>query len=187
MQIPRLLMHATYGKIGLNTENAQLEIRQQPAEQNILQPKAELSIHTVPGKLDIDQSQAFAEAHLKSIYALIDDYAARGKQEAMEGIARRAEQGDALMRIENGGHPIAEQARENSTPPPAQFSIGWMPKSPFSVKFHYQPAKVNIQWNVRQPQIEVRTHSPEYTYKPGRVDMNMKQWPSLDIQVAGGR
>lgn len=184
MEIPKLMMRATYGKIGLKTQNAQLAIRQPFAEQNIRQSKAELSIHTVPGKLDIDQSQAFAEAHLKSIYALIDDYANRGRGAVMAGIARRAEQGDELMKIENGGRPIAEQARVNSEGPPPQFNIGWMPKSPFSVMFHYQPGNVDIRWEVHHPEINVQTHSPEYTYTPGKVDVEMRQWPLLDIQVA---
>jgi hypothetical protein len=178
-------MDTTYGKLGLNITAAKQTIRQEPADMSIQQPDAELNIRAKPGKMDIDQSQAFAEANLKHIFQVIDDYAQKGRQAVYEGIARVTQQGDALMKIENGGSPIAEQARVNSEDPPLEFNIGWMPKSPFSVKFNYQPAQVNINWQTHKPNIEVKINKPEHTYTPGDINGYMRQWPSLTIEVIG--
>lgn len=180
-------MNATYGKIGLRTHNAKHLINQQHAEMTIRQPKAEMFIRTIPGKLDINQSKAFAEANLKSVYQLIEDFSRRGHEAVMKGITRRAQQGDRLMKIENGGHPIAELARINSSDPPLRFNIGWMPRSPFSVKFHYQPADVRIQWQTHRPQIHVTPRPPEFTYVPGSVSGFIRQQANLNIKVVGLR
>lgn len=185
MNIPHLRMDATYGKIGIESRDARLAIHQQRAQQSIRQPKAELTIRTVPGRMNIDQSQAFAEAGLKSVFQLIDEFADRGRQAVLEGVGRRSEQGDQLMKIENKGNPIAEQARVNHAGPPVQFNIGWMPKSPFSVKFDYRPAELHISWDTHQPEIETIPRLPEYTYTPGDVRVYMRQWPSLKIDVVG--
>lgn len=187
MKMAHLRMDATYGKIGLQTQNAKLRMNQQRADMTIRQPKAELSIQTLPGKLDIDQSKAFAEANLKSVYQLIEDFARRGREAVMKGIARRARQGDRLMKIENKGHPIADLGRINSSDPPLRFNIGWMPRSPFSVKFHYQPADVRIQWKIHGPEIHVTPHPTEFTYVPGSVSGFMRQRASLNIDVVGLR
>ncbi|HET7522321.1 MAG TPA: DUF6470 family protein [Bacillales bacterium] len=185
MELPRLRMDATYGKIGLRTQDAKLAIHQQKAKLTIRQPEAKLTIRTTPGKLNIDQSRAFAEAGLKSIFQLIDEFADSGHRKALEGIARRARQGDRLMQIENGGHAIAELGRINSSDPPLRFNIGWMPNSPFSVKFHYRPANVHIQWETHHPQIKAVPRPPQYAYTPGEVKGYMRQWPSLEIDVVG--
>lgn len=162
-----------------------MQIHQQKADLSIRQPKAEMTIRRIPGKLDIDQSEAFAEEHLKSIKQLIADYAKRGRQAVMKGIARRVEDGNRFMRIEDGGHPIAELARLHSSDPPLRFNIGWMPKSAFSVKIHYHPGKLMIHWKTHSPQIHVKTHSPDIGYVPGNVNVYMRQRPSLDIRVVG--
>lgn len=187
MEIPHLRMDATYGKIGLRTKDGKLSIRQRQAEMTIRQPKAEMTIRSVGGKLNIDQSKAFAESGLKSVFQLNEEYVRRGRSAVLEGIARRAREGDRLMKIENSGHPIADIARSNSSDPPLRFNIGWMPKSPFSVKFSYQPVDVRIQWQIHRPQINVRPQSPEFSYAPASVSGFMRQRASLDIEVVGLR
>jgi hypothetical protein len=180
-------MQSTYGKIGIQTRSAKLSIHQQKADLTIRQPKAEMRINRKPGKLDIDQSQAFAEEHLKSVFAWTRENASRGRKAALEGVGRRAAEGDRLMKIENGGRPIADLAEKNSSDPPLAFNIGWMPKSAFSVKFYYQPSKLKIHWQLHDPVINATPNLPQYAYQSGSVIIFMKQRPSLDIQVSGLR
>ncbi|HET7626966.1 MAG TPA: DUF6470 family protein [Bacillales bacterium] len=187
MNTLQLQMQSTFGRIGLQTRVAKLNIRQSPADLRIRQPKAEMRIEHRSGKLDIDQSQAFAEANLKSVFAWGREYAKRGHQAVLEGIARRAAEGDRLMKIENGGNPIAAIAAENSAPPPARINIGWMPKSPFSVKFHYSPAELNIHWQTFGAEIQAKPHPPEFSFVRGDVNVYMRVWPSLTIDVSGSR
>ncbi|UZJ81015.1 DUF6470 family protein [Fictibacillus sp. KU28468] len=184
MSVPQLRMESTKGQIGITTIQPVQEIEQQPADLEIQQPKADLSIETTPGKLTIDQSQARADMDLKSIGRRIEEFAQKGYSDWLDGLARMAQQGDELMKIENGGQPIAEQAKENGESPMFEFNIGFVP-SANSVRTNYEPTKVNIDWQVNKPVIEARINKPRHSYKPGEVHISMKQWPSLMIDVTG--
>ncbi|MDM5340067.1 DUF6470 family protein [Fictibacillus enclensis] len=183
MAIPQLTMQSTKAQISITTTLPVQEIQQRPADLSIQQPKADLRIETTPGKLTIDQSQAWADMDLKPISKRIEEFAQNGYNDWLEGLARMAEQGDQLMRIEDGGLPIADQAKENSEDPMLEFNIGFVP-SPFSVKTNYEPAKVNINWQVNKPVIEATINRPQHSYKPGEVHTELKQYPTLTIQVA---
>lgn len=185
MDFPRIQIDQTFGKIGLHHRPARILIEQRPAKLEIRQPKAKLLLRTTGGKLDIDQSQAFAEANLKHVFQLTAEYAALGRKAVLEGIARRAREGDRLMQIEKGGHPIADLARKGAYPPAKQLQIGWMPHSPFSVRFHYEPVRVDIFAFPREPQVNVQTYQPHIKYVPGKIRGWMRQWPTLEITVRG--
>ncbi|KSU83100.1 hypothetical protein GA0061096_2302 [Fictibacillus enclensis] len=182
MAIPQVSMQSTKGQISISTTPPVQEIQQRPADLSIQQPKADLRIETTPGKLTIDQSQAWADMDLKPISKRIEEFAQQGYSDWLEGLARMAEQGDLLMRIENGGMPIADQAMENSEDPKLEFNIGFVP-SPFSVKTNYERAKVNIGWQVNKPVIEAAINRPQHSYKPGEVHTELKQYPTLTIEV----
>jgi hypothetical protein len=183
--IPHLQMNSVQGRIGIQSSRAQIEIHSNHAEQSIQQPKAELHIDRTPSKLSIDQTQAWNNLNLKSVFVRIRDAATAGHQAAMEGIARRAEQGDELMKIENGGNPIVSQAVENSEHH-GSYDTGSVP--PFeAVKIHYQPSRVNIQWQTHAPIISAKQNHPTINYQPGQVNIYMDQYPSLSIKVVGGQ
>lgn len=84
------------------------------------------------------------------------------------------------MRIEDGGNPLAEQAKENSEDPIYDFNIGWIP-SLFSVKTNFEPAKVHIDVKVQQPIIRAKINKPMIHYTPGKVTMDLGQRNSLKI------
>ncbi len=62
------------------------------------------------------------------------------------------------MHIERGGNAIAAHAKENGKLPQKQFNIGWIP-SPFSVKMHYEQAKVQFDVQTQKPIIDVQVRS----------------------------
>ncbi|MFC7373029.1 DUF6470 family protein [Fictibacillus iocasae] len=184
MNVPQLRIQTTNAQLDLNIQKPTQEIEQRPADLSIQQPKAELQIETIPGKLSIDQTKAREDMDLKSIARRIEEFAQNGYSDWLSGIARMAQQGDALMMIEHGGHPIADQAKENSESPMYDFNIGFVP-SAGSVKIDYQPAKVNIDIKDNKPVIEVCVNKPKHNYTPGVVHGEMKQWPSINIEVIG--
>src|SRR5690625_3509303 len=101
MQLPQLNMQSQPALINIMTMKAKQEIQQPHAELSIEQPKADLSISTSPGKLTIDQMQAWEETNLMSTLRHTEISAQEGYQALMEGMARRARQGSDLMKIEN--------------------------------------------------------------------------------------
>ena len=84
------------------------------------------------------------------------------------------------MHIERGGNVTAAHAKENSERPPKQFNVGWIP-TPFSVKMHYEQAKLQIDVTAQKPIIDVQVRQPILDYTPGSVTVNVSRKNSLKI------
>ena len=180
VNIPQIRMESNFIRLGLNIQKPVQEIQQPKAIQTIQQPKAKLEIETTPGKLTIDQTKAREDVDLKSARRRIEEAAQSGYQDWLNGLERRASQGRELMEIENGGNPLAYQAKLNSEGPEKQFNIGWVP-SHFSVKINYEPAKLYIEAQPQKPRIDVEIQKPIHNYTPGKVTTEILEKNSLKI------
>ncbi|MCV9884678.1 DUF6470 family protein [Metabacillus halosaccharovorans] len=180
MQIPQIRLESTTGQIGIKTNQAVNNISQPMADLTIEQPKAELQINTTPSKLTIDQTEARADMDLKSIARRTEEFAQQGKSDLLEGIARRAQQGDQLMKIENPGNPIASLAKTNSQKEMKEFGLAFIP-SYGSVKINYEPSKIEINVKPIKPNINVQVNKPTYDYQPGNVDISLQRRNELKI------
>ncbi|MBD8071397.1 DUF6470 family protein [Bacillus sp. PS06] len=183
MNFPQIRLESQYAKIQLNRTPAALNIEQKQADVSIQQPKPDLHIETTPSRLTIDQTEAWADMDLKSMFRRTREEADKGRSDVMAGIARRAQEGMDLMKIEQGGNPIPQHSKVNSQKPLKEFNIGWIP-SHFSVKTSYEPSKVNIDWKVNKPMIDVQTNKPTIDYTPGKVDVELVQKESLKVDFA---
>lgn len=180
MKLPQIRIQSQPALISHETIHAKQTIQQPKAELDLQQPPAEMTIHRTPSKLTIDQTAAREAVDLKSIRKRIEEFADNGRQELLEGIARRAQQGDELMKIENGGNPLASQAKQNSEKPEKQFNIGFIPPM-FSVKLNYEPTKLDIDWQVNKVINNTKTNKPILDYEAGKVEIGLRQKESLDI------
>ncbi|WP_050616461.1 DUF6470 family protein [Bacillus testis] len=180
MRIPQIRLESQSAMISIQTNDAELELQQPQAELDIQQPKAEMSLERTPARLTIDQTAAWEAMGFKSISRSSKEYATNGKQELMEGMARRTQEGDALMKIENGGNPIQQIAKQNSERTEIQFNIGFIPPIG-SVKLEYEPAKVDIDWQIHKPIVNAKTNKPIGDYRSGNVDIDLRQKNSLTI------
>lgn len=181
MQIPQIRLQSTFAQTQIQTTPARLEMEKSKAELSIEQPQARMEVSHTPSKLTIDQTEAWAQLSFKSIPRLVEDAKHEGYQAWFEGVARVSQEGDELMKIENGGSPIPEQARRNSEPASYEFNIGWIP-SQGSVKIDYKASKIDIDWKVNKPIISSNVTKQEvYQYSPGKVDISLKNHASLKI------
>jgi hypothetical protein len=180
MRLPQIRLESTFAQIALKTIPPVQEIEQPPAELDLQQPPAEITIETTPSKLTIDQTKVWEDMDLKHISRRIEEFAQQGYEDWLEGIARVSRQGDELMRIEDGGNPIAEQAKENGEAPVYEFNIGWVP-SHFSVKTNFEPAKVHIDVKVNKPINNTKVNKPIINYTPGKVTTELAQRNSLKV------
>ncbi|WP_077614003.1 DUF6470 family protein [Caenibacillus caldisaponilyticus] len=185
MDLPHLVMHSVMGRIGIRTQRASLDPTFGHSEMSIRQPKAEMTIQRTQGKVMIDQTEAWHNLDLKSAIVRNREAAEAGREAVLEGIARRAEQGDELMRIEKPGNPIVKQAIENSERH-GTYDTGHVPPA-LAVKINGQPGTLDIRWQTHRPEIEVTTVPPRFDYRPGSVTIYMIQYPALTIDVVGGK
>ncbi|GAE95061.1 hypothetical protein JCM21714_4269 [Gracilibacillus boraciitolerans JCM 21714] len=181
MQLPQIRIQQQNARIGIQTKNAQLSLEAGPAKQEIKQPKADLQIHTTKGKLTIDQSKALADVGIIPTGESIRKMANEAMQTAMEGSKKRRRQGDMLMKIENGGNPLAIIAKQNGQRSEKQFNIGWIPSGD-AVKFDYQPAEVNIVAKANKPIIHTQPTENQFNYqRGGGIDVYLQQENSINI------
>lgn len=180
MQVPQIRIQSQQALISINQPRADVQIQQPKATQHIEQPHAIVEMRTTPSKLTIDQTQAWHDMDLKSAKVRIEEAAQKGKQKVLEGIARRANQGEQLMKIEQGGNPIASQAVQNGHRKEKQFNIGWIP-SHFAVKTDYQPSEVEINITPQKPIIDNRANKPVIQAQQGQVNTSLRQQADLTI------
>ncbi|MFC4618549.1 DUF6470 family protein [Camelliibacillus cellulosilyticus] len=182
MNMPHLIIHSQPAKIAMKTTPARLDPQFGKTDVSIEQPPAEMKIRRTPSKLTIDQTEAWNNLDLKSAFVRIQEAAGYGRQAVLDGIARRARQGEALIHIESKGNPIADQAKENSVHE-IHYDTGHVP--PFlAVKSHYDPGSVTIDWQTHAPIYQTKVTPPTGTYYPGHVDISVSQFPSVTIDVA---
>ncbi|MGM9929668.1 MAG: DUF6470 family protein [Bacillus sp. (in: firmicutes)] len=180
MKLPQIRIQSQSALISLETINAKQTIEQPQVTLDLQQPPAEMTIERTPSKLTIDQTAAREAIDLKTIHKRIEEFADNGRQEAMEGVARRIQEGDDMMRIENGGNPIAVHAKTNSERPEKQFNIGFVPPL-FSVKLHYEPTKLDINWQTNKVINNSKANKPILDYEAGKVEVGLRQKESLQI------
>ncbi|PAV31017.1 hypothetical protein CIL05_04725 [Virgibacillus profundi] len=180
MRLPQIRMESQMAKIQIQQTPGKQEIQQPNAKTSIQLPKAQVSMSTTPSKLQIDQTKAWEDMNLMHITKRNDKFAQEGVQAIKEGMARRAQQGSQLMKIENNGNPIASQAIANGYDGKKNLGIKFIP-SHFSVKINYQPSEVHINVQTNKPVIEATIRKPEHIYKKGSVDISMQQYQELEI------
>ena len=180
MKLPQIRLESTFAKIGIETKDAVVHIEQPKADLDLQTIPAEMNVQTKPSKLTIDQTLAWEAMNLKSTAKRMEEFAEGGMKAALEGTARRVQEGNELMKIENSGNPIAEHAKKNATRPEKQFNIGFIPPH-FSVKINYEPAVVSIDWKLGQVINNTKPNKPVFEYEPFEVDIYVKERNTLDV------
>ena len=182
MEIPKISMQSQRAQIEIRQTKEKQEIKQATVELSIEQPHAKLSIQSTPGKLQIDQTQAWEDMNLMHIFKRNAKFSNDGKSDLLEGIAKKAQQGTALMKLENEGNPLVNQAITNSQKELKSLGITFMP-SHFSVKTNYEPAQIHIDVQTNKPVVSANIQKAEHHYERGSVEINMKQYQQLKIDV----
>lgn len=180
MRLPQIRMESQFANIGIKQNAGRQELSQPKADLEIQQPWASLSMETTKPKLTIDQTQAWEETNRYSIVRLAEVIAQEGRQALKEGMGRRAQQGTELLKIENKGSAIANQALVNGHPQAKPLGLTHIP-SPFSVKIHFQPSELHINAQANQPIIDVQVNRPIHNYERGKVDIYMENYEQLHI------
>lgn len=185
MRLPQIQIQTTDAKLDLNIAKPQQTIKQPKATQHIEQPAAILEVHTTKGVLKIDSSQARRDIGMIGPLESIADYAEKGRQENLQGMARRAREGRQMMDNagkDQGRATIQNIAKQNHGPHRTPFNIKFVP-SVGSVKIDYTPGTTDVNIQRREPIIDAKVNKPIHEYTPGKVTGTMVQRPDVDINV----
>lgn len=185
MQIPQIRMHQTMAQLGLEIQKPVQEIQQPQADLNLQQVAAIVEIHSSPGILMVDTTEAQANRDLRGPLRRTRDFAEFGMERAYEAIAQISMEGERLAAIEvKGSDPIPEIAYEESgiyenTDIIADFTIG------DGIEINYQPQPVHINVRPGGVKMDPQIHPPILHYERGKVEGYVRVKNSLTIQVVG--
>ncbi|MCL6577620.1 DUF6470 family protein [Kyrpidia sp.] len=177
--IPQIQLVQTFASIGLNRIPERLVITSPPAELNMHQEMPRALIEWIPGRLEIDQSEAFAQAGLMPVGEWMRQQVDEARQAVLEAIGEIAQWGDRFSHIEQGGNPIVDWARRYEDRR-VETNFALVPQ-PLSVHFQYTPGRVIIQVQPGRVVVDPVIHRPEITFSPGEVQVYMQRYPSLRI------
>lgn len=176
---PQIQIRQQYAQIGIDADPGTWDMKQPQATLELETEPLRLEISSPPGELFIDQSRARAALGLQNNLEWSQKIYSQSKEILLQGIARRAQEGNRLAATHKGGNVIAELAREN-----------WLRESPLevlepasfdNVDLEYVAHKPDINVIPGQLHINVQAHRPELEYRRGKLDIYMKQYQSVQI------
>ncbi len=184
MNIPQLQIQTTSAKLGLQIDKPVQQIEQPKATQQIEQPAAILEMSTTRPQLSLDTTENRADLDLKSVFRRSSENAQYGMQQVSEGTGRRAQEGQQLMQIENGGNTIADIAKQNTTSPDAPVGIRFVGNRT-KIQTDITPGSLTINARPQQVIHNSQVNQPIHTYTPGKVSGQVEQYASIQIDWKG--
>ncbi|WP_054636901.1 DUF6470 family protein [Thalassobacillus sp. C254] len=186
MEMPVIHITQIPGETGRSSHRPHLQIHTPFPNMHIEQEHHDLvHISTTASKLFIDQSEAFADAGLKTPLRAANEHIQKASQQTAEYIALKNAEGEQLKKIEHGTGAIQRIARERTQPEQSELHLEYMPKHAFRVSFDFQPFTVSIQANPKETTVHVEKREPEIKVDRWETQAYMKQKPSLSFQVVG--
>lgn len=180
MNIPQMTITSRPARLSIEQPQGTQQIEQPRATQQIEQPAAILEMSSEASELTIDSTEAWASMEKKSPMRSASDYAKEGLQAIQEGIARRAQEGDQLMRIEHGGEAIQDIAKQTANPPPADFNVRFL-LGRFGVDIDYKPREQQIDIQRQAPRIDAQVNAPVHNYTPNGPNIDIADYGDLSI------
>lgn len=183
MNIPQIQIQTTTGQLQIQTTKPTQDIAQPKATMTQSQPAAILEMSSRKPTLTIDTTEARAEIDLKSIRRRNEEHAQKGKQAVLEGIGRRASEGQQMMQIENGGGNVfARLAKQNTDGGYRSLGLRFVGNKS-GVKTSFEPGSVDIRITPQQATTNVQMNKPMHHYTPGKVTTHVNPAPSISIDV----
>jgi len=147
----RININEQRAQIGLNITRSNLNIQNPTPAVQINNQRSQLNINASQPSFTADNSAARYEMGLATSGEFARDFAAAGRQTAMQGIARRANDGDLMARFQVQGRDAVPTLARNASMArlgPREVNIGLMPTS-----------RPNFTWHVNQININFSPHS----------------------------
>ena len=176
----KLSIETVPGKLEIDTRKAQLELKQE---------KAKVNIKTEQPRILIDQYECFAEEGLKNNIDLAREHAQKGYQSAMEYIAKKAQDGDAMAKIGHKANIMIDNAARDSITT-HEFGMVTMPMARPSIDSAGGTVDIQVEPLNEIGKINGVTGrfipgDITFNYTPSRININVQSYGSINISYSG--
>jgi hypothetical protein len=177
----QLQIHQTLGAIGLRYTPSRLFIHSQPADLQIRRASPQLRVNQTPGRLEIDQRQAFADEGRVPALELTH-VAAEQAEAALAGrLAQRADLSRSLNHASNPRKLVADWLMQGAFPS-RETALALVPQ-PFSVHVHYTPGRLSLELRNGDVHVDATLHRLQVSFTPGAVQAYLEQAASLEVST----
>lgn len=177
--IPQIQIRQQYAKVGIETTNAKVEIKQPKADIKIVQEHAFVEMSSTPLKIEIDQIEAWSalgkRPSMEFTKAVYNDV----NRIVLEATARIAQEGDRLAKIHIKKNPIPDMAFTNSTKS-LEINYEGMPAND-NVRYNVILGELDYKINDGRVNIDVKPNMTIIDYTPGSVEIYLQQKNSIEI------
>ena len=166
----RLDLTINNAKMNLQTTQPKVQMETTPATVGIRQPQGELTIDSYPCRYSIG---------IKNLADLARDFAALGRQTAMDTIGRIAQEGDQLARIQIKSNAIADIAANSTVSEVPDITYAYIA----SPNIYYQANPVQFNPTDGKVDLILNRGTVQGDYQRGNVDIQVSQYPSIEIST----
>ncbi|WP_152396369.1 DUF6470 family protein [Paenibacillus guangzhouensis] len=183
MELQRLSIRQTFGKIGIETENAQQTLESPRGELSIETKRAVVEGNYEPGELTIDSSAAWSALGKGSHMQWMNMIYSQMDQIALQAIAKQVEDGHRMGMITNKKNAFADIGKKASqeTLGPIQY-VG--EASNMNVKLNYEPRPYQAEVQPAELHINYTPQKVQAQYQAGKVNINLEQPFTINIRVS---
>lgn len=179
--IPQIQISQQPALIGIDADLGTQDIRQPRATYEMQVDRPKQDIRQPRGELEIDQSRAWDALGQGPILTALSRIYSQCHEIAMQGIARRVEDGNRMAAIQNGGNAIAEIAKDLSISRPQFDYYGEAGYDNVDITYTAHKAEINVTDG--KVNVNAQVNKPEIDYNRGKLDIYMRQYPKVDISV----
>lgn len=176
---PSIQIRQQPARLGIQADLGQYSIRQPRASMEMETSRPQLVMESARGELIIDQSKVWASLGKDPILNLNQRIYSQCQDIALQGIARRVEDGNRMAAIHLGENVFAELGREQ-----AFQEVGIETRAPVTyplVDMEYRTHKTDIQVRDGSYKLHVQPHRPQVDYERGKLDVYMLQYQFIEI------
>jgi hypothetical protein len=177
--IPQLQYRMEHASFSIDSDFADLQIKQPRPTMEIEQVPAEMDIKQPKGTMEIDQSKAWdALGKANNLEVMLRIYSS-ARDVWLQGIAKRVEDGNRMWAIHEGGNPIADMGQDFRVSFPEMDFAG--EPSYDNVDIHYERANPDIQVQKGGAKITSRVNPPEIDSQRGKFDFQMLSYAKIEF------
>ena len=162
-------------KLDMNTQKATLDLHTIAPKIELQGEAARLEISQSKGELTIDATAFRSSYGVKSMANFVRENGQEAKNIGMEGVASIVADGNRLAQIDSPSDAVAELAANSCYP--AEGELNWSPL--IAPEIHYKANRPKIDFMPGNHDITLHRGSVEQTYQPGKVNINIAQYPSI--------
>ncbi|CAG7655454.1 DUF6470 family protein [Paenibacillus allorhizosphaerae] len=181
MQIPQIQIRQQQAQLSIDTDLGQLEMRQPKATFELRTVAPKLHIHSEEGQLSIDNSR-WQDAiglghHLESMSRIYSTC----KEIAIQGVARRVQEGNRMAAIQTGANVFADLAKESMNDVD-NFQFMYLGNASYdNIDIRYESRPVDIQVEEGRVEKNIQMNRAEVQYHLGKRDIYLAQFPKVEI------